>query len=169
MRAIARLSIVIIALLLAGVVVDTARATPRGGLRTGMAPHLPPAIPGARIQSAILVQRSDCTGNIRMLELLHRATIVERLQLAVIWYAGPANDSSEIRQLLPNWTRQIPLQPVPRGALRELAQLGHRGTPMLIVLDQEGRIRFTTQSPRSSREFAGLRNIIEGLTWIEEL
>ena len=37
------------------------------------------------------------------------------------------------------------------------------------VLDQEGRVRFTSQSPRSPREFAGLRQIIEGLTWIEEL
>jgi hypothetical protein len=39
----------------------------------------------------------------------------------------------------------------------------------MLVADAEGRVRFATQSPRSSREVAGLRRIIEGLTYIEEL
>ena len=169
MRAIIRLGVVTFALLLAGVFIDTARATPRGGLRESLSPYVPPLVPGVPIQSAILVQRSDCTGNIRMLDLLTRSSVSDRLQLAVIWYDGPSGDSVPIRQLLPAWTRNVALKPVPARALRELARLGHRGTPLLMVLDQEGRIRFTSQSPRSSREYAGLRKIIEGLTWIEEL
>jgi hypothetical protein len=47
--------------------------------------------------------------------------------------------------------------------------MGHTSTPALVVLDQSQRVRFATQSPRSPREYAGLRRIIEGLTWIEEL
>jgi hypothetical protein len=58
---------------------------------------------------------------------------------------------------------------VPGSAIGELMRLGHKSTPAIVVLDQEGRVRFTSQSPRSAREFAGLQKIIEGLTWIEEL
>ena len=57
----------------------------------------------------------------------------------------------------------------PPAVVGQFASLGHTTTPALLVLDQEGRVRFTTQSPRSSREVAGLRRIIEGLTWIEDL
>jgi hypothetical protein len=63
----------------------------------------------------------------------------------------------------------IPLRPAPRHVVHQFAALGHTSTPALLVLDLEGRVRLATQSPRSSREVAGLRRIVEGLTWIEEL
>lgn len=169
MRAIFRLGLAIIALLLAGVVADTVRAAPRGGVRSSLAAVETSRGTGGAIRSAIVLQRSDCEGNLRMLDLLHRPDVRERLRLAVIWYVGPTGDSAVIRALLPSWTQHVPLQEAPVAALRELAQLGHRGTPLLVVLDQEGRVRLTTQSPRSAREFAGLRAIVEGLTWVEEL
>jgi hypothetical protein len=169
MRATLRWIVAAFGLLLAGALIDAARAAPPGGLRSELARHVGALQPGAPIQAAVLLQRSDCTGNIRLFDLLHRPDIRDRLHLAVIWYVGPDQDTTGIRALLPAWTLQAPLQRVPKAALGELARLGHRSTPTIVVLDQEGRIRFTSQSPRSSREFAGLRHIIEGLTWIEEL
>lgn len=169
MRAMLQWSIAAVGLLLAGVLVDTARAAPRNGLRRSLAPHIASFLPGAPIQAAVLLQRSDCSGNIRVLDLLNRESIRERLRLAVLWHVGPAADTVAIRALLPAWTRTVPIRQAPAAALMELRQLGHRSTPMLVILDQEGRVRLTTQSPRSPREFAGLRRIIEGLTWIEEL
>lgn len=183
LRAINRVALTTIALLLAGVLWDTARAAPRlpmwptgsfqrhfsSGIRRELAPFLPRMLLGAPIQAVVVLQLSDCTGNLRILDLLHRPSLRDRLQLAVLWYDGPATDSTAIRKLLPLWTRATPLQPLPPAAFRELSALGHSSTPMLVVLDQIGRVRFTSQSPRSSREFVGLRNIIEGLTWIEEL
>ncbi len=123
---------------------------------------------GGPVRAAILLQAADCTSNLRILHLLHRPTVRDGLQLSVIWYAGPTADSLAIRPLLPAWTSRTPLRAVPASVLKELARLGHTSTPLLVVLDQEGRVRFTSQSPRSSREFAGLRRIIEGLTWFEE-
>jgi hypothetical protein len=117
----------------------------------------------------VLLQRADCTGNIRLFDLLHRPGVRDRLRLAVIWYVGPDTDTTAIRSLLPAWTREAPLERVPGAAMGELIRLGHRSTPAIVMLDQEGRVRFTSQSPRSAREFAGLRQVIEGLTWIEEL
>ena len=169
MRAIFRWTIAASALLLAGVLIDAARAAPRDGLRTELARHVGVRKPGAPIQAAVLLQREDCTGNTRLFDLLHRPQIRDRLQLAVIWYVGPDQDTTAIRSLIPPWTRHTRLQRVPGAAMSELMRLGHRSTPALVVLDQEGRVRFTSQSPRSAREFAGLRQIIEGLTWIEEL
>lgn len=169
MRAILRWIVAAFALLLAGVLIDSARAAPAGGLRTSLAPHVGTLRPGAPIQAAVLLQRTDCSGNIRLLDLLQRPETRDRLHLAVLWYVGPDQDTSTIRTLLPTWTRRTALLRAPQPALDELARLGHRSTPALVVLDQAGRVRFTTQSPRSPREFAGLRSIIEGLTWIEEL
>jgi hypothetical protein len=158
-----------LALLLAGVLVDTARAAPRAGLRRELTPYLPSLRPGTPLQAAVLLQRTDCSGNVRVLDLLHRDEVHPRLHLAVIWFVGPAVDTLAIRAQLPQWTASTPLRHVPGDALHELHRLGHQSTPVLVVLDQESRIRLTTQSPRSLREFAGLRRIVEGLTWIEEL
>lgn len=183
MRAINKVVLTTIALLLAGVLWDTARAAPRfgiwsmgssrrtipNGIRRELAPYLPGLVLGAPIQAVVLLQLSDCSGNLRILDLLHRPAVRDRLHLAVLWYDGPVTDSTAIRKLLPFWTAGTPLQPMPPPAYQELVALGHTSTPMLVVLDQYGRIRLTSQSPRSSREFAGLRNIIEGLTWIAEL
>lgn len=125
--------------------------------------------PEAPIRAALVVQRADCSGNMRIVEPLHRAGIRERITLAVVWYTGAVTDSTAIRSALPPWLGHTPLRPVPRGVLRDLARLGYRETPVLVAFDPEGRVRFATRSPRTSREYAGLRQIVEGLTFIEEL
>ena len=102
-------------------------------------------------------------------DLLADCGVESRLSLAVIWYQGPPSDSSEIRARLPAWTRASPLRPVPAGVVRDLARMGHRTTPLLLAVDESGRIRLVTQSPRSAREVAGLRRIVEGLTYREDL
>ncbi|QJR34422.1 hypothetical protein [Gemmatimonas groenlandica] len=162
---------------LAGVGYDVARAMPQRTLPDAMrhftheaAPIAPPSgRVTAAVPAAVLLQLSDCSGNLRMLHVLHRGSTKRHIQLAVIWYVGPVSDSTNIRAELPAWTAAIPLRPAPTPVVQQFASLGHTTTPALLVLDQEGRVRFTTQSPRSSREVAGLRKIIEGLTWIEEL
>ena len=167
---------------LAGVGYDVARAMPQRTLPDAMRhvtrhitrPSAPArASAGTRaataVQAAVLVQLNDCSGNLRMLHVLHRGSTSRHIQLAVIWYVGPVSDSTNIRTALPSWTAAIPLRAAPPAVVGQFASLGHTTTPALLVLDQEGRVRFTTQSPRSSREVAGLRRIIEGLTWIEEL
>jgi hypothetical protein len=162
-----------LALLLAGAFLDSARAATRGArrgdLREALQAHTLPFLPGTPVQAAVILQRHDCTGNLRLFDLLNREDIRPRLRTAVIWYAGDHGDSTRIRPLLPPWTTRVTLRPVPRPVLAELRRLGHTQTPILVVLDQDGRIRFTTQSARTPREFAGLRRIVEGLTWIEEL
>jgi len=123
----------------------------------------------AHVSAAVLLQLRDCSSNLRMLHVLHRGTSRERIRLSLIWYAGAVADSTAIRSELPQWTTDIPLRPATRDVLKQFAALGHTTTPALLITDQEGRVRFTTQSPRSSREVAGLRRIVEGLTFIEEL
>lgn len=162
---------------LAGVGYDVARARPQSTLLGAMRHYLPSASPTASltmqtptaVQAAVLLQLSDCSGNLRMLHVLHRGATRRQIRLAVMWYVGPVSDSTAMRTELPAWTAAIPLHPAPVAVVRQFASLGHTTTPALLVLDQEGRVRFTTQSPRSSREVAGLRRIIEGITWIEEI
>jgi hypothetical protein len=158
----------VLLLLLAGVLMDSGRAHAMDGLRqAGLADSVPK--PGERLRATVLLQLSDCGGNLRMLDLLARADIPERLRLSTIWYVGNDRDTVSMRQLLPRWSRLVPLQRAPPRVLKELAFLGHKSTPVLVLFDQEGRVRLTSQSPRTPREFAGLRHAIEGLTWIGEL
>ena len=166
-----------LAVSLAGVGYDVVRAMPSRTLPGAMRPFASAATPTASaipdaptaVQAAVLLQLSDCSGNLRMLHVLHRGTAQRHIQLAVIWYVGPSADSTAIRGELPAWTAAIPLRPAPSAVVRQFAALGHTTTPALLVLDHDGWVRFTTQSPRSSREVAGLRRIIEGLTSLEDL
>ncbi len=162
----------------AGVVVDVWRTPPAARtLHEALQPFAQPrTIPSAQsgtatapLQAAVLLQLNDCSGNLRMLHVLHRGAARQHLRLSVVWYAGPASDSMAIRAALPPWTATVPLRPATPQLLRQFATLGHTSTPAMLVADAEGRVRFATQSPRSSREVAGLRRIIEGLTYIEEL
>lgn len=157
---------------LAGVAFDAVRATPRTlpeAMHQYEAATTASTSAIAHVQAAVLLQLRDCSSNLRMLHVLHRGGSRHQIRLSVIWYAGPPEDSTAIRAELPSWTTSVPLRPAPREVLQQLAALGHTSTPALLVADQEGRIRFATQSPRSSREVAGLRRIVEGLTFIEEL
>ncbi len=162
-----------VAVALAGVGFDAVRVVPPRTLRSAIQPFVAATTTRTNqptvVQAAVLLQLRDCSGNLRMLHVLHRGQSREHIHLAVIWYVGPSGDSLAIRSELPAWTAPIPLRPAPDAVVRQLAELGHTTTPALLVLDQEGRVRFTTQSPRSSREVAGLRRIVEALTWIEEL
>lgn len=141
----------------------------RAGLPEALAAVSTARGPGARVQAAIVLQLADCSGNLRLLHLLHLPSVESRLSLAIIWYQGPVTDSSDIRARLPAWTRASPLRPVPKGVVRDLARMGHRTTPLLLVVDDEARIRLVSQSPRTAREVAGLRRIVEGLTYREDL
>lgn len=162
-----------VTLSLAGVGFDAVRAVPRRSLLGALQPFLPTTSADPRqpvaIPAAVLLQLRDCSGNLRMLHVLHRGQTKTHVRLAVIWYVGPSGDSLAIRSALPAWTSHIPLRPAPSAVVRPLADLGHTTTPTLLMLDQAGRVRFATQSPRSSREVAGLRRIVEGLTWLEEI
>ena len=118
--------------------------------------------------AAVLLQLADCTGNLRMLDLLNRRAVRDGIHLRVLWYTGPVADSSRIRAALPAFAQAIPLVPATPAVIRAFAALGHITTPTLAVLDPFGRVRLATQAPRSSREYVALRNIIEGLSWNEE-
>ena len=159
----------VLSVALAGVALDASQARQPASLQEAVRPYLPPPSPDRPIQAAVVLQLEDCDRNLRILDLLHRSNVRDRISIAVIWYTGAESDSAAIRTKLPRWAQGKPIHLLPSTAHEALIRLGHTSPPMLIVLDQYARIRLTSQSPRSSREVAGLIRIIEGLTWIEEL
>ncbi len=167
--------IAFLAISLAGVGVDAVRArrnttptnSPYASLHDAFGSLKIPASDTAPVVAALVLQAGDCTGNFRMIDLLHRSEIRDDITLAVIWYLGPVDDTLIIRASLPKWTSRVALKPVPPDVVQELGRLGHQSSPVLIMLDWNGRIRFTSQSPRTPREFAGLKRVITGLTWSE--
>lgn len=157
-----------VVLLLVGALWDAVRATRLAAGRASLLSASTVTTPGTPLQSAVLLQESDCTGNLRVLDVVHHPALADRLSLTTLWFVGPVSDSTRIRALLPSWTRTVPLRAASRAITREFARLGHTTTPVLVLYDQQGRVRLTTQSPRTPREFAGLRRAIDGLTWMEE-
>ncbi len=155
-------------LILAGIACDAGK-NPTGDLLAEVIPYTEDWRPDRSIQAAFLMQKSDCDGNLNMLGLMRRDRVQDLIDLRVIWYVGAVEDSSYIRSELPPWASEVPLVPASERLSRAMIQLGHRSSPILVVLDQMSRVRLVTQSPRSPREFAGLRMVIEGMTWIEEL
>lgn len=163
---------------LAGVAIDAARAKPGKSLAAEIAEYARTmaatdstttfANGKAPLAAALVLHVDDCNGNFRMFNLLHRQEVRSAIGMVVIWYAGPIADSAAIRAALPDWMRSTPLHPAPPHVVRELTRLGHRTTPVLVMLDEMYRLRFATQSPRSPREFAGLQRIITNLTWSED-
>lgn len=118
--------------------------------------------------AAMLLQLADCTGNLRMLDLLNLRAAREGIALRVIWFTGPAEDSTHIRELLPSFAKGTKLVAASKHVITLFADLGHTTSPAVVVLDPFGRVRLASQAPRSPREFAALRNIIEGLSWNED-
>ncbi len=162
---------------LAGVAIDAVRVKPGKSLAAEIAEYVSESgaatpqsarLAQAPLAAALVLHVDDCNGNFRMFNLLHRTEVRGAIGMAVIWYAGSITDSTRIRSALPEWMHATPLRPVPPHVVRDLARLGHRTTPVLVMLDEEHRLRLTTQSPRSPREFAGLQRIITHLTWSEE-
>lgn len=161
------------AALLAGLLAEGLRVTPT---KTTLAQEIhrqTPANNAGDLEAgvsgaAVLLQLADCTGNLRMVDLLNLRAAREGIALRVIWFTGPAKDSTRIRSLLPSFAKGTPLVAASKHVIALLAELGHTTTPSLVVLDPFGRVRFASQAPRSPREFAALRSIIEGLSWNEE-
>lgn len=153
---------------LRGAVVASGTTSPSRAAR-GERDSVTAAGTGAPVRAAIALQLSDCSGNLRLLDLIHRSTVRHAITLEALWNVGNPADSARVRALLPRWTRDVPIVPAPSGALHELASLGHRSSPMLVLLDQASRVRLVTGSPGSAREFAGLRRAIEGLSWFDDL
>ena len=167
--------IAFLAVSLAGVGVDAVRARRGASPKTSLGSSLPdafvklkvPLSDTAPVVAGLVLQVADCSGNFRMIDLLHERKIRNDISLAVIWYIGTATDTIQIRSSLPRWTSGVALEPVPPEVVYELGRLGHKSSPVLLMLDWEGRIRFTAQSPRTPRELAGLKRVIAGLTWSE--
>lgn len=156
----------LIGLTLAGVWYDSVRARPVAHLPS----LLEPASKGdSPVRAVLVIQRADCTGNLRLFDLVRPNANQPSPVLQAVWYVGDARDTSVIRRAMPSWARTTRLEPAKPEALRTLRRLGHESTPMILVTDQAGRIRLVSQSPRSPREFAGLRRITQSLTWFEEL
>lgn len=160
---------VLVVLTLAGGSMNLQRSDGKKARPTSLQAQVGSVPPGEPIRVAMLMQLSDCSGNLRPLSLLWEPRMAERMTLFAIWFVGPVSDSTRIRASLPTRAKRVPLIHAPTAVVRELQRLGHRHTPVLVAYDQEGRVRLTTQTPRSPREYAGLRKILEGLTWIEEL
>ncbi len=119
--------------------------------------------PGAALDAYVVFQLADCQGNLRMLDLLRRRGLRDRVALAGLAFVGSDAELERARSRLPVGARSVPIRRATRASIDLLAGIGHRTTPILVVLDAERRVRYITGAPRSPRAYVGLARVLASL------
>jgi hypothetical protein len=117
----------------------------------------------AALDAYVVFQLADCDGNLRVLDLLRRRAMRGRVTLAGLAFVGSDAELERARSRLPLGARSVPIRRATRASVDLLAGIGHRSTPILIVLDAERRVRYITGAPRSPRAYVGLARVLASL------
>jgi hypothetical protein len=118
---------------------------------------------GAALDAYVVFQLTDCDGNLRVLDLLQRHGVRDRITLAGLAFVGSHAELERARSRLPLRARSVPIRRATRASIDLLAGIGHRSTPILVVLDAERRVRYVTGAPRSPRAYVGLARVLASL------
>jgi hypothetical protein len=121
------------------------------------------AADGPVLAAYVVFQLADCDGNLRVLRLLQRRTLRDRVPLAGLAFVGSDAELDRARGRLPAAARTLPIRRATGSLVSLLARLGHRATPIVVVLDAEQRVRFVTGVPRSPRAYVGLARVLSTL------
>lgn len=122
---------------------------------------LPVGVPGGATRAVLVVHPDDCPTNWRFLELLGNPAIGRRIR--VVRIAPPTDGAVErLRSRLPEELRQIPIQHLTVDDRRALGRLGYRSGPLLLLFDDDARLRAIEPAPSHPREFVALGRRLQG-------
>ncbi|HET7458691.1 MAG TPA: hypothetical protein VFJ74_13675 [Gemmatimonadaceae bacterium] len=130
----------------------------------------------ATLDAFLVTSPRDCASNLDALDLLAREDVAPRVRLAAALVAIPrqqraahatVNDTAAIRTVREAIAAHgLPIPPVRAldpATAQLLRQMGYRTTPLLVVLDSAGTLRFATPPARSFAEFHGLARALAAL------
>lgn len=113
----------------------------------------------------VVLQSSDCASNMNFLLVLQRPAIARSITLTHAWVVGTANGVDSISKSLESRGMVgIPVQRATHTMTNALKVLGVHRTPILVVVDHRGAVRFVSGSPTSPVEYVGLAQSLSALT-----
>jgi len=141
------------------------------GLRSVAAPpatlaaalRAPPTRGPGDYQAHLVVQPSDCDGNVHVLRFLRRAPIRARVTVAEVLLVGSHRDFAAVRRRVGDAPDGIPMRRADDRTVRALRTIGYRSTPFLVIAERGGGVKMTLQLPSTPEEVAAFARLLPHL------
>jgi hypothetical protein len=117
----------------------------------------------ARWSAYVIFQAADCESRLDFLALFDRAAIVSRVRARQLVFVGDASDLARIERDFGPRAHGLPISLADDRLGAALGQIGARTTPMLVLLDDSGAVRFVSPGPRTPTEYVGLAHSLSSL------
>ncbi len=101
---------------------------------------LPTPDPTRPLTAVAVLQEADCEGTVDFLRAFRRDALRGYRVVVLV----PDRDPDAVERRLVDRVGPVVVEHAGRRTVRALRSLGYRRTPFLVVLDAEGRIRFST-------------------------
>jgi hypothetical protein len=121
-----------------------AEALPAGGLQRGQP-----------FRGIVVLQPADCTSSVEFLRAVQRPEIRAAVPVEAV-VIGSTAEVDSAGALLDALGISMRVHQGDRHTLAAVAGLGHRATPVLVVLDHTNSVRLASASPASAGEFRAL-------------
>lgn len=95
---------------------------------------------GDRMQLVVVAQRRDCNGNLSFASTFTNRRLRGRVVPRQLLIEGLASDTLGLRARLPRGLKDVPLALLSSRERETLLALGHRATPLFLLLDAESRL-----------------------------
>lgn len=130
-------------------------------LRTNLALHvLPGDSQSSDMRAVVVMQAEDCESLLGGLSAL-RGKSSSSLSLTGIAVTGRSSDSTIVRSALRETVDSLtPVHAIGARAERQLRGLGYTSTPLLLVFDQQQRLRYASPLARDDMELRQLRKAL---------
>ena len=115
--------------------------------------------------AVVVLQSADCASNMNFLLVLQRPAIARSITLSHAWVVGTANGVDSISNALESRGMVgIPVQRATHTMTNALKAMGVHRTPILVIVDRGGAVRFVSGSPTSPVEYVALAQSLSALT-----
>jgi len=103
-------------------------------------------LPGDRGMRAVIVASpNDCIGNLHFANVLRRRSVAAVVGSPELIVQGSPSDTVGLRRILPQGVAGSPMRLLGSHERALLHAMGHHETPILLLFDDQDRLRFGTQ------------------------
>ncbi len=132
---------------------------------TAVGAQAPLALPvdssGGPLRGILVVHPDDCAGNLRFLDLLGHADVRRRVE--VVRVASPTPSGVErLRERLPPHLQGLATVALGAADRRAIGRLGYRYGPLLLLYDDQARLRAIEPAPSSPVEMIRMGRRLRG-------
>ena len=113
-----------------------------------------------QLEAYIVLQLKDCSSGLEFASLFARPSVRRRVHFRGFLLLGTEVDIQVVRRRLAALGFHDPVRRVGQSATGALAALGHRATPFVVVLDEQGSVRLSVASPSTPQEFVHLAALL---------